>query len=233
MDGTAPGLEAAGAGYRPGMSNWGWCLGLLETLRKVYPEPRPQRCWVHKIATILNKLPKAVQPKAKSDLHQIWLAETREAAEAACAAFVTKYGAKYEKAVDCLEKDRELLLTFYDFPAEHWAHIRMTNPIESTFATIRLRTAKPRGCISRQTALALVYKLSRCAEESWRKLQGFNRLGQVIQGVQFVNGVRGGATGEPTCRLTPQLRPPLLTLAHRIHTSFIHISPKSKTFGLS
>lgn len=185
------GLKQRGLTIAPELAIGDGALGFWKAVHKLYPQTRPQRCWVHKTANILNKLPKALQPKAKSDLQQIWLAETREAAEAAFTAFVTKYGAKYEKAVECLEKDRETLLTFYDFPAEHWAHIRTTNPIESTFATIRLRTAKTRGCVSRQTALALVYKLSCCAEQGWRKLRGFKRLGQVIQGVKFVNGVVG------------------------------------------
>lgn len=185
------GLKQRGLTIAPQLAIGDGALGFWKALRKLYPQTRAQRCWVHKTANILNKLPQALQPKAKSDLHQIWLAETREAAEVAFAAFVTKYGVKYEKAVECLEKDRDTLLAFYDFPAEHWAHIRTTNPIESTFATIRLRTAKTRGCVSRQTALALVYKLSRCAEASWRKLRGFKRLGQVIQGVKFVNGVSG------------------------------------------
>lgn len=182
------GLKQRGLTIAPELAIGDGALGFWKALRKLYPETRTQRCWVHKTGNILNKLPKALQPKAKRDLHQIWLAETREAAEGAFTAFVTKYGAKYGKAVECLEKDRKTLLTFYDFPAEHWAHIRTTNPIESTFATIRLRTAKTRGCVSRQTALTLVYKLSRCAEQGWRKLRGFKRLGQVIQGVKFVNG---------------------------------------------
>jgi transposase-like protein len=190
------GLKQRGLTIAPQLAIGDGALGFWKALRKLYPTTRPQRCWVHKTANILNKLPKAVQPKAKSDLHQIWLAETREAAEAAFAAFVSKDGAKYEKAVECLEKDRDTLLAFYDFPAEHWPHIRTTNPIESTFATIRLRTAKTRGCVSRQTALALVYKLSRCAEASWRKLRGFKRLGQVIQGVKFINGIAGEEQSE-------------------------------------
>lgn len=183
------GLKQRGLTIAPELAIGDGALGFWQALRKLYPETRPQRCWVHKTANILNKLPKALQPKAKSDLHQIWLAETREAAETAFAAFLTKYGTKYGKAVECLEKDREALLAFYDLPAEHWPHIRTTTPIESTFATIRLRTAKTRGCVSRQTALALVYKLSGCAEQGWRKLRGFKRLAQVIQGVKFVNGV--------------------------------------------
>ena len=146
------------------------------------------RCWAHKVANILNKLPPSLQGKAKQDLHAIYEAESREAAEEAFDRFVTKYGAKYDKAVTCLTKDRERLLTFYDFPAEHWKHVRTTNPIESTFATVRLRTDKTKGCLSRQTALAMVYRLAKSAERSWRRLDGSERLAQVIQGVHFRDG---------------------------------------------
>ena len=120
-------------------------LGFWKALRKVYPKTREQRCWVHKTANVLNKLPKSLQAKAKSDLHEIWMAETREKANAAFDRFVEKYGAKYPRAVNCLTKDREALMTFYDFPAEHWIHLRTTNPIESTFATVRLRHRRTKG----------------------------------------------------------------------------------------
>ena len=129
-----------------------------------------------------------MQGKAKQDLHAIYEAENRQAAEDAFDRFIAKYGAKYDKAVACLVKDREALLTFYDFPAEHWKHVRTTNPIESTFATVRLRTDQTKGCLSRQTALAMVYKLARSAERSWRRLDGSERLAQVIQGVRFRDG---------------------------------------------
>ena len=137
---------------------------------------------------MLNKLPKSVQPKAKQALHQIWMAETREAAEKAFDAFLSTYETKHPKATRCLAKDRDVLLTFYDFPAEHWPHLRTTNPIESTFATVRLRTAKTRGCLSRETMLSMVFKLCQSAEKRWRRLQGYKRIADVVKGVQFVDG---------------------------------------------
>jgi putative transposase len=163
-------------------------LGFWQALHEVWPKTRQQRCWVHKIANVLNKLPPSLQGKAKHDLHAIYEAESRTAAEKAFDHFVAKYGSKYDKAVDCLSKDREALLAFYDSPAEHWKHVRTTNPIESTFATVRLRTAKTKGCLSRKTALAMVFKLAKSAERHWRQLDGSNRLAQVIQGVRFRDG---------------------------------------------
>jgi putative transposase len=143
---------------------------------------------VHKTANILNVLPKSVHGKAKQDLHAIYEAENREGAEKAFDRFLAKHGAKYDKAAACLSKDRESLLAFYDFPAEHWKHVRTSNPIESTFATVRLRTDKTKGCLSRQTALAMVFKLAKSAERHWRRLDGSERLGQLIQGVRFRDG---------------------------------------------
>jgi putative transposase len=143
---------------------------------------------VHKTANVLNKLPASLQGKAKQDLHAIYEAANRKEAEQALDRFVAKYGAKYHKAVACLSKDRESLLAFYDFPAEHWKHVRTSNPIESTFATVRLRTDKTRGCLSRQTALAMVFKLAKSAERHWRRLDGSERLAQVIEGVRFRDG---------------------------------------------
>lgn len=143
---------------------------------------------MHKTANVLNYLPKSAQKKAKSDLHQIYNAESRTGADEAFDRFVAKYGAKYEKASACLVKDRGALLAFYDFPAGHWQHVRSTNPIESTFATVRLRTNKTRGCLSRDTALAMVFKLVKSAERHWRHLNGTNRLGQIIEGVKFKDG---------------------------------------------
>ena len=143
---------------------------------------------MHKTANVLNKLPASLQGKAKQDLHAIYEAENRAAAEVALDRFVGKYGAKYDKAAACLAKDRESLLAFYDFPAEHWKHVRSTNPIESTFATVRLRTDKTKGCLSRQTALAMVFKLAQSAERHWRRLDGSGRLAQVIEGVRFRDG---------------------------------------------
>lgn len=165
-------------------------LGFWAALRELYPTTREQRCWVHKTANVLNKMPKSVQPKAKAMLHDIWLAETRAEAEKAFDLFVMMFQAKYAKAVECLTKDRDVLLTFYDFPAEHWVHLRTTNPIESTFATVRLRTARTKGCGSRTACLMMVFKLTRCAEKHWRKLNGSDLIAEVIRGIVFVDGIR-------------------------------------------
>src|SRR4051794_15270947 len=150
---------------------------------------RGQRCWVHKTANVLNKLPKSQQPKAKRALQEIWMAETKPEALVAFGAFVGTYGVKYDKAVACLVKDRDALLAFYDFPAEHWKHLRTTNPIESTFATIRHRTVRSKGCLSNKTALALIFKLAEAAETRWRRLDGHHHLPKVIRGVTFTDGV--------------------------------------------
>jgi len=155
---------------------------------EVWPKTKQQRCWLHKTANVLNKLPASLQGKAKQDLHAICEAANRKEAEQALDRFAAKYGAKYDKAVVCLSKDRESLLAFYDFPAEHWKHVRTSNPIESTFATVRLRTDKTKGCLSRQTALAMVFKLANAAERHWRRLDGSDRLAQVIEGVRFRDG---------------------------------------------
>lgn len=165
-------------------------LGFWKAVSKVWPNTRHQRCWVHKTANVLNKLPKSVQPKVKSALHDIWQAETREQAYAAFDNTVKRFGGKYPKAMECLSKDKEQMLAFYDFPAEHWQHIRTTNPIESTFATVRLRTAKTRGCVSRDSILSMVFRLSQSAEKKWRKLRGFKLLADVVQGINFKDGVR-------------------------------------------
>jgi putative transposase len=171
-------------------------LGFWQALHEVWPKARQQRCWVHKTANVLNKLPPSLHGKAKQDLHAVYEAESRAAAEKAFDHFLAKYGAKYDKAVDCLNRDREALLAFYDSPAEHWKHVRTTNPIESTFATIRLRTAKTKGCLSRKTALAMVFKLAKSAERHWRHLNGSDRLAQVIQGVPFHDGEPAQPTEE-------------------------------------
>ena len=165
-------------------------LGFWAALPKVFSGTRQQRCWVHKTANVLNKLPKHVQAKAKAMIHEIWMAATKAAAEKAFDLFVETFEAKYPKATACLVKDRELLLAFYDFPAEHWAHIRTTNPIESTFATVRLRTRRSKGSGSRTACLTMVFKLARCAERSWRKLNGSALLPDVKRGVKFVDGLR-------------------------------------------
>ena len=169
-------------------------LGFWKAVRKVYPKARWQRCWVHKTANILNKLPKKSHGAAKKAIQNIWMAETKEAAEKAFNAFEEAYGAKYPKAVECLVKDREALLTFYDFPAEHWIHLRTTNPIESTFATVRLRTAKTKGAGSRLACLTMVWKLARAAERRWRALNGGSQLiADVCAGVRFKDGIKEAA----------------------------------------
>jgi putative transposase len=164
-------------------------LGFWKAMQKVFGKTRHQRCWVHKTANVLNKMPKSIQPKAKQHLQDIWMAETRKDAEKALLQFLTTYQDKYPKACECLEKDHEQMLAFYDFPAEHWVHIRTSNPIESTFATVRLRTAKTRGCVSRTTILTMVFRLGLSAEKGWRKLRGFKRLAEVINGVKFIDGI--------------------------------------------
>jgi putative transposase len=165
-------------------------LGFWAAVAEIWPTTREQRCWVHKTANVLNKLPKSMQPKAKARLHDIWQASTRKAANEAFDSFVEDYGAKYPGAVECVVKDRDALLTFYDFPAEHWRHLRTTNPIESTFATIRHRHRRTKGNGSRAACLAMVFKLAQAAERSWRRLNGREQLLHVIQGVQFIDGER-------------------------------------------
>jgi transposase-like protein len=183
-------LKAQGLKHEPKLAVGDGALGFWKALSKVFPETRHQRCWVHKTANVLNKLPKSIQPKAKQALHEIWMAPTKEDAYKAFDKAVSTYSAKYPKAMQCLEKDKDQMLAFYDFPAPHWQHIRTSNPIESTFATVRLRTAKTRGCVSRQTILAMVYKLGQSAQKRWRKLLGFKLLAEIIRGVQFKDGER-------------------------------------------
>jgi putative transposase len=165
-------------------------LGFWAALQEIYPQSQEQRCWVHKTANVLNKMPKSLQPKAKSMLHDIWMAQTRREANEAFDLFIETFGAKYPKAVECLLKDRDVLLRFYEFPAEHWVHLRTTNPIESTFATVRLRTARTKGCGSRTACLTMVFKLAQCAEKRWRRLNGKELIPEVIRGVRFVDGVK-------------------------------------------
>jgi transposase-like protein len=143
---------------------------------------------VHKTANVLNKLPKSMQPKVKAELHEIWMAATREDAERAFDRTLKRFDAKYPQAMDCLSKDRDALLAFYDYPAEHWVHIRTTNPIESTFATVRLRTKRSRNCGSRDTTLAMVFKLLQSAQKRWKRIKGFRKLELVVNNVQFRNG---------------------------------------------
>ena len=181
-------LKHRGLSMTPKVAVADRALGFWAAVRKVFPEMREQRCWVHKTANVLNKLPKSVQPKAKSDIHDIWQAETRDAAGVALDHFLEKYEPKYPAACKCLRKDREVLLTFYDFPAEHWVHLRTTNPIESTFATIRLRHRRTKGSGTRRTSLAMIFKLAESASKKWRRLRGYEHIPLVIQGRQFIDG---------------------------------------------
>jgi len=164
-------------------------LGFWKAAGEVWPTTREQRCWVHKTANVLAKLPKSQQPKAKRALQEIWMAESKATAELAFDAFIESYTPKYEKAADCLGKDRDTLLAFYDFPAEHWKHLRTTNPIESTFSTVRHRTIRSKGCLSNKTALAMVFKLVEAAQKSWRRLDGHNQLPKLVLGVTFNDGI--------------------------------------------
>ena len=182
-------LKARGLAIAPELATGDGALGFWKALEEVWPTTRHQRCTVHKTANVLDKLPKSVQPAAKADLREVWMAPDRATAEAAIGTFTEKYGAKYEKAVTCLLKDRNALLTFYDFPAEHWDHLRTSNPIESVFATVRHRTVRTKGALSQDTARLMVFKLVMAAAKTWRKLKGENQLPKVIQGVTFRDGV--------------------------------------------
>jgi transposase-like protein len=183
------GLKARGLAVAPELATGDGALGFWKAIEEVFPTTRHQRCWMHKASNVLNKLPKSVQPAAKRDLREIWQAPDRATAEAAVATFAEKYGAKYEKAVTCLVKDRDALLTFYDLPAEHWDHLRTSNPIESVFATVRHRTVRTKGALSQDTARLMVFKLVMAAAKTWRRLKGENQLPKVVQGVRFHDGV--------------------------------------------
>ena len=203
-------LLAVGGGYRESTQSWrevlldlrhrgmqtdpeiavgDGALGFWKAVSEVFSNTRGQRCRVHKTANIPNKLPKRTQPEAKRQIHAIWQAETKEDAIREYDPFVKTYEAKYPKAVETLTKDKERLLTFYDFPAEHWRHIRTTSPIESTFATVRLRTAKVRNCFSGDTVLNMAFKLCKSAERKWQRLHGYKRLAEVIKGTRFIDGI--------------------------------------------
>jgi len=182
-------LKARGLVVAPELATGDGALGFWKALDEVSPTTRHQRCTLHKTVNVLDKLPKSVQPAAKSDLREVWNAPDRATAEAAIATFADKYGAKYGKAVTCLTKDRDALLTFYDFPAEHWDHLRTSNPIESVFATVRHRTVRTKGALSQDTARLMVFKLVMAAAKTWRRLKGENQLPKVVQGVTFRNGV--------------------------------------------
>ena len=183
-------VKSRGLVIEPKLAIGDGALGFWKALKQVYPNTGEQRCWVHKTANVLDKLPKRLQPEAKQKLHDIWMADTREHANQAFDLFLKTYEAKYPKAVDCLKKDREVLLAFYDFPAEHWIHLRTTNPIESTFATVRLRTKRTKGSGSRTACLTMVYKLMQSASKNWRVLNGSQVLVDVLQGITFIDGIR-------------------------------------------
>ena len=182
-------LKRRGLSMAPELAVADGALGFWRAIEEVWPKTRGQRCWVHKTANILNKLPKSQHSRAKRALQEIWMAETKKDALVAFDAFVETWGVKYDKAVHCLTKDRDALLAFYDFPAEHWKHLRTTNVIESSFATVRHRTVRSKGCLSNKTALAMIFKLAEAAEKSWRRLDGHNQLPKVILGVEFVDGI--------------------------------------------
>jgi transposase-like protein len=181
-------LKQRGLTIDPKLAIADGALGFWAAMRKIWPATREQRCWVHKTANVLNNLPKRLQPQAKEKLHQVWMAPTKATAQEAFELFVTTYAAKYPKAVECLTKDRDVLLAFYDFPAEHWIHLRTTNPIESTFATVRLRHRRTKGNGSRNACLAMVFKLTESAQKRWRRLNGHELIQDVVAGVTFTDG---------------------------------------------
>jgi putative transposase len=182
-------LKSRGLSIAPEIAVGDGALGFWRALDEAFPSTRHQRCWVHKTVNVLDKLPKSVQPAAHADLREIWLSPNRAAADFAIATFAEKYAPKYDKAVDCLLKDRDTLLTFLDFPAEHWTHLRTSNPIESAFATVRHRTVRMKGALSQDTARLMVFKLVMAASKSWRRLQGQNQLPKVVSGVTFKDGI--------------------------------------------
>lgn len=181
-------VKRRGLSIAPEIAIGDGALGFWQALDEVFPGTAHQRCWVHKAANVLDKVPKSVQGAMKVDLREIHGAPTRAAAEAALAVFVEKYGAKYPRAATCLTKDREALLAFYDFPAEHWDHLRSSNPIESVFATVRHRTVRTKGALSATTAKLMVFKLVMAASKTWRRLKGENQLPKVVAGVIFRDG---------------------------------------------
>jgi putative transposase len=182
-------LKRRGLALAPKLAIGDGALGFWAALRKVYGETREQRCWLHKTANVLNNMPKSVQPRAKANIHEIWMAETRVDAVKAFDAFLEKYQAKYPTACECLAKDRDVLLSFYDFPAEHWKHLRTTNPIESTFATIRLRHRRTKGSGSRRASLTMMFKLAQAAQKRWRRLNGHQHIVHLLEGKTFIDGV--------------------------------------------
>ena len=182
-------LKARGLSIAPEVATGDGALGFWKALDEAFPATRHQRCWLHKTLNVLDKFPKSMQPNAHKDLREIWLSPDRAAAEAAMTTFGEKYAPKYSKAVECLIKDREQMLTFFDFPADHWDHLRTSNPIESVFATVRHRTVRMKGALSQDTARLMVFKLVMAASKTWRRLKGQNQLPKVISGVKFKDGI--------------------------------------------
>ena len=182
-------LKARGLSIAPEAAIGDGALGFWKALDEAFPSTRHQRCWQHKTLNVLDKFPKSMQPNAHKDLREIWLSPNRAAAEAAMTTFAEKYAAKYAKAVECLIKDREQMLTYYSFPADHWDHLRTSNPIESVFATVRHRTVRTKGALSQDTARLMVFKLVMAASKTWRRLKGQNQLPKVINGVKFKDGI--------------------------------------------
>lgn len=182
-------LKRRGLAVAPEIAVGDGALGFWKAHDEAFPKTRHQRCWVHKTLNVLDKLPKSVQPNAHRDLREIWQAPSRAAAEAAMTTFAEKYAPKYQKAVDCLLKDRDTLLTFFDFPAEHFVHLRTSNPIESVFSTVRHRTVRMKGALSQDTARLMVFKLVMAASKNWRRLKGQNQLPKLIEGVTFRDGI--------------------------------------------
>ena len=189
-------LKARGLAAAPEIAVGDGALGFWKALEEIFPATRHQRCWQHKLLNILNKVPKSVQPNMKTDLREVRDAPDRATAEAAIAVFAEKYGAKYSKAVECLTKDRKALLAFFDFPAEHWDHLRTSNPVESVFATVRHRTVRTKGALSQKTARLMVFKLVIAASKTWRRLKGEKRLPMVVAGVRFTDGIVVTATAD-------------------------------------
>jgi transposase-like protein len=183
------GLKGKGLTIAPELATGDGALGFWKSLDQVFPGTRHQRCTMHKTANVLNKVPKSIQSQVKNDLREVWTAPDRTTAEKAIDIFAEKYGPKYDKAVHCLTKDRDQLLAFFDFPAEHWEHIRTSNPIESVFATVRHRTVRTKGSLSKTTAKLMVFKLIMTAAKTWRRLKGDKLLPKVVEGVTFIDGV--------------------------------------------
>ena len=181
-------LKERGLSQGPKLAIGDGALGFWAALREAYPDCEEQRCWVHKTANVLDKMPKSVQPRAKERIHDIYFAPTKEQALVAYNSFITLYGKKFPEACECLSKDKEVLFTFYNFPAEHWIHIRTTNPIESTFATVRLRTEKTKGCGTRLATLTMVFKLVLETKKTWKKIKGYRLIPKVLEGVTFIDG---------------------------------------------